>query len=115
VENAVLYTPPDGKVEVSVVREDERIILQVDDTGPGIPPAERTRIFDRFYRILDNSSNGCGIGLAIVQEIAKSHGGHVVVNESALGIGAQFCVAFKAAVGTPLEAAAALTSQRQSR
>lgn len=115
VENAVLYTPPEGKVEVSVIREDEKIKLLVDDTGPGIPLAERTRIFDRFYRILDNSSNGCGIGLAIVQEIAKSHGAEVVVKEGATGSGAQFCITIQAATESPQDLPLAVTSERQSR
>jgi two-component system sensor histidine kinase TctE len=115
VENAVLYTPPEGKVEVSVIRENEKIMLKVDDTGPGIPPEERSRIFDRFYRILDNGNNGCGIGLAIVQEIAKSHGAEVVVNEGPSGSGAQFCVTIQAATEAPQDALLAVASERQSR
>jgi two-component system sensor histidine kinase TctE len=49
----------------------------VEDTGPGIAPAERERVFERFYRILGNTAEGSGLGLAIVREIAQQHGAEV--------------------------------------
>lgn len=80
VENAVRYTPANGSVSVSVVIQD-LIRLQVDDTGPGIPPAERERVFERFYRILGTDVSGSGIGLAIVSEVARSHQARVLIDD----------------------------------
>jgi two-component system sensor histidine kinase TctE len=51
--------------------------LVVEDSGPGIPPAERALVFEPFYRILDNGSEGSGLGLAIVREIARQHGAEI--------------------------------------
>lgn len=70
VANALNYTPPHGRVDVSARRQDNGIELVITDTGPGIDPTERQRVFDPFYRILGQSSNGSGLGLAIVKSIA---------------------------------------------
>ncbi|HEY5801976.1 MAG TPA: sensor histidine kinase, partial [Burkholderiaceae bacterium] len=51
--------------------------LEVEDTGPGIAPSERTQVFDRFYRILGTNTAGSGLGLAIVREIAQQHGADI--------------------------------------
>ncbi|MFX8176312.1 sensor histidine kinase, partial [Acinetobacter baumannii] len=71
------YTPHDGNGRVTVrARTDEGgglAILEVEDNGPGIPVAERTNVFERFYRILGTPSTGSGLGLAIVREIAQQH------------------------------------------
>jgi signal transduction histidine kinase len=67
---------------------DGRVVLCVDDDGPGIPVAERDRAFERFVRFdegRDRASGGTGLGLAIVREIARAHGGEVVLTSSALG------------------------------
>jgi two-component system sensor histidine kinase TctE len=74
LDNAVRYTQPGGQVTVRVVAEDEGYTLSVEDNGPGIPPAERERVFERFHRILGTGADGCGLGLAIVREIALAHG-----------------------------------------
>ncbi|MDE2047260.1 MAG: two-component sensor histidine kinase [Betaproteobacteria bacterium] len=72
VDNAVRYTPPGGRVDVSVQAEpDGALALQVRDTGPGIAPDERARVFDAFYRGLGNGVEGSGLGLAIVAAIAQ--------------------------------------------
>jgi two-component system, OmpR family, sensor histidine kinase TctE len=80
IDNAMLYTPADGHVTVRL-RTDEAeglAFLEVEDTGPGIPPAERTHVFERFYRILDNNNvAGSGLGLSIVREIAQQHGADI--------------------------------------
>jgi two-component system, OmpR family, sensor histidine kinase TctE len=76
VDNALRYTPQGGSVTVRVVDGDTPA-LEVEDTGPGIPPAERLHVFERFYRILDSSAEGSGLGLAIVREIAQQHGAEV--------------------------------------
>ncbi len=79
IDNALRYTPAGGSVTVRVRREGEAAMLEVEDTGPGIAPAERTRVFERFYRILGSGAAGSGLGLAIVREIAQQHGAEVDV------------------------------------
>jgi two-component system sensor histidine kinase TctE len=79
IDNALRYTPAGGSVTVRVRLEREQAILEVEDTGPGIAPAERGRVFERFYRILDSGAPGSGLGLAIVREIAQQHGAEVDV------------------------------------
>jgi len=76
IDNALRYTPAGGSVTVRV-RAGEQGCLEVEDTGPGIPPQERERVFERFYRILGNSAEGSGLGLAIVREIAQQHGAEI--------------------------------------
>jgi two-component system sensor histidine kinase TctE len=78
IDNALRYTPAGGSVTVRVRgSEGERGYMEVEDTGPGIAPAERGRVFERFYRILGNTAEGSGLGLAIVREIAQQHGAEV--------------------------------------
>jgi len=71
--NAVSYTPPGGHVTVRVDRHNGRPRLCVIDNGPGIPPDERARVFERFYRGSGAGDQGTGLGLAIVQEICDRH------------------------------------------
>jgi signal transduction histidine kinase len=66
----------------------------VEDEGPGVPPEERTRIFERFHRISGSAAGGAGLGLAIVREIARSHGAQAWVEPAADGRGAVFHVRF---------------------
>ena len=75
IDNAIHYTPLGGSVTVRVLRAPAagQVVLEVEDTGPGIPPAERALVFERFYRVLGNSEHGSGLGLAIVREIAQQH------------------------------------------
>jgi len=75
IDNALLYTPAGGRVTVRVSHNAERglAILEVEDSGPGIPASERQRVFERFYRILGSNVDGSGLGLAIVREIAQQH------------------------------------------
>jgi signal transduction histidine kinase len=75
VDNACKYSPDGGSVAVGVASERGRIVLTVDDSGPGIPEAERSRIFDRFHRATDVRS-GAGLGLAIGDAIVRATGGH---------------------------------------
>ncbi|MCC7118278.1 MAG: response regulator [Anaerolineales bacterium] len=93
VSNAVKYTQDEGTVKVSLLMRDGQIVLQVEDDGPGIPPEEQSRVFDKFYRatnMADNESvEGSGLGLAIVKSIVESHQGRVWV-ESTLGSGSTF-------------------------
>ncbi|MBB5368157.1 MULTISPECIES: sensor histidine kinase N-terminal domain-containing protein [unclassified Janthinobacterium] len=77
IDNALRYTPSGGSVTVRVRGTAELAILEVEDTGPGIPQAERPHVFERFYRILGSNADGSGLGLAIVREIAQQHGAEV--------------------------------------
>ncbi len=75
IDNALRYTPPGGSVTVRVRANavDEQAIMEVEDTGTGIPPSERSHVFERFYRILGSNTEGSGLGLSIVREIALQH------------------------------------------
>ena len=68
--------------------------LAVEDTGPGIPEAERELVFERFYRAPDSAGEGCGLGLAIVREIAQSHGAEIRLGTGPNGTGTAVQIAF---------------------
>jgi len=82
VDNAVRYTPPGGSVLVRCRSRTEGALLEVTDTGPGIPAAERERVFDRFHRRAAAQAEGTGLGLAIVKSIAGHHGARVVLGDA---------------------------------
>jgi two-component system sensor histidine kinase TctE len=84
VDNALQYTPSGGTVTARVMPDPfgQVLVLQVEDTGPGIPPAERELIFRPFYRALGTNVDGSGLGLAIVQEIAQQHDAEVTVTDA---------------------------------
>lgn len=84
LDNACRYATADGRIAVSVASRDGRVALTVDDDGPGIPEAERARIFDRFHRATD-VEGGTGLGLSIADAIVRSTGGRWTVGESPLG------------------------------
>jgi two-component system OmpR family sensor kinase len=73
VDNAVHYSPAGGRVDVAVIHSDHRALLSVVDEGPGIPVADRGRVFDRFFRGTELDVPGSGLGLAIVKSIAERH------------------------------------------
>ena len=85
VDNAVRYTPANGHVRASLVRDGTRPVLTVDDSGPGIPRDERGRVFDRFYRGAGREEGGSGLGLAIVRGIAEQHRASIDLSDSPLG------------------------------
>ncbi|WP_087086860.1 ATP-binding protein [Caballeronia catudaia] len=76
VDNAVRYTPPGGRVDVSVMLNAEDLLLEVKDSGPGIPEDQLSRVLEPFYRIPGTVSSGSGLGLSIVAETARRSGGH---------------------------------------
>jgi len=103
LDNAVRYSPEGGRVDVSVERQDltpPRAVLVVSDCGPGIPIAERERVFDRFYRVPGTASPGSGIGLALVRSIAEHHNAQIRLEDGRDGHGLRVSVEF-AALGPP--------------
>jgi len=94
IVNAIQYTPAGGEVKVVLERSDNHAIIQVQDTGIGIPPEEQRRIFERFYRVNSDrspGSGGSGLGLAIANAIVQAHHGNIQV-QSELGKGSIFSV-----------------------
>jgi signal transduction histidine kinase len=90
--NAIKYTPEGGRVEGSVRREDHVAVVRVRDTGRGIPEAEQSKIFNKFFRgstVLTDAIPGVGLGLAITKTIIDAHGGSITVT-SEPGQGATF-------------------------
>ncbi len=94
IDNAFRYSNTSGRVSV-IVESGAHPKLAVQDDGPGIPEAERSRIFERFYRLPESTGDGCGLGLAIVDEIARLHGASVAVVTGSDGTGSRFIVEFK--------------------
>ena len=88
-DNAVRYSPRGARVELRVSGTEAGALLRVDDAGPGIPEADRERVFDRFYRRhaadAGDEEPGTGLGLAIVQGVASRHGAVVTLGNSPLG------------------------------
>jgi len=82
VDNALRYAPA-ATITVGVAADPSGAILSVEDDGPGIPAEERSRVFDRFYRVRGTPGNGAGLGLAIVREIAQRYGGSVTLGDAA--------------------------------
>ncbi len=82
LENAIRYSSEGGKVDLAVLQDDGRVVLLIEDTGPGIAEAERDRVFDPFYRVLGSGQPGSGLGLSIVQAIAVRIGAQVSLSGS---------------------------------
>ena len=86
IENAVRYTPPESPIEVSAQIDGEQMVISVADRGPGIPQADKERVFDKFYRVLGTQRNaatipGSGLGLAVSKGLVEAHGGHIWVED----------------------------------
>ena len=95
IDNAVRYSHRGGRITVAVSSaEDGRGRLSISDDGPAIPVEERTRIFERFHRLLGSNVDGSGLGLAIVSEIATLHGASITLEEDRDGVGNTFSVFF---------------------
>lgn len=95
LENAVKYSPTGGRIDVRLCVEDEQARVRIEDEGVGIPPAELTRVFERFYQVgagtYDKGHLGLGLGLYIARQIVEGHGGRIWA-ESPPGRGATFHV-----------------------
>ena len=88
VDNALKYTPAFGTVTVRVLNDPFGlvVVLQVEDSGPGIPVQEREQVFQPFYRALGTQVDGSGLGLAIVREIAAQHDAALSLSDAQTGI-----------------------------
>jgi two-component system sensor histidine kinase TctE len=93
LDNAVRYSKAGGRITVRVL-SDPAPAVEISDDGPGIPPEERTRIFERFHRLLGAPAGGSGLGLAIAREIVRIHGGEIDLRADADGVGTTFVVTF---------------------
>lgn len=87
VDNAIRYSKESGRVVVRVYHQDNEVVLEVRDNGPGIPSELQSRVFERFFRVLGNKSPGSGLGLAIVQQICFLHNGRVALESPSEGTG----------------------------
>jgi signal transduction histidine kinase len=99
IDNALKHSPAGSEVVVGIESDAGEFRLWVEDKGPGIPPSEQEKIFERFYRLgseLRRETQGIGIGLSIVKHIMEAHGGHVQVR-SEPGHGSRFTLVLKAA------------------
>ena len=94
VDNAIRYTPEDGCVDVALRITERKAVLEISDTGPGIPEEDRLRVFDRFYRREATHVSGSGLGLAIVKNIADRHRASILLENRSPGPGLRLAVAF---------------------
>ncbi|QQK64428.1 hypothetical protein F8A90_10065 [Cobetia sp. cqz5-12] len=85
LDNALRYTPEGGQVRLDIRRDDDGWRMEVADTGPGIPLRERERVFERFVRLAGQKTQGSGLGLSIVRELAERLGAELALKESSLG------------------------------
>lgn len=92
VDNAVRYTPPGGRVDVSLQTAAGFARFEVTDTGKGIPSSERSQVFARFYRRPGTKEVGSGLGLAIVREVVDRHGGRILLDDADNGSGLKVVV-----------------------
>ena len=77
LENAIKYTPSGSPIDLSAWAEDQKVMVEVADRGPGLPPGEEERIFDKFYRVHPTDAGGIGLGLTICRAIVEAHGGRI--------------------------------------
>ncbi|MFI5224423.1 MAG: sensor histidine kinase, partial [Nitrospirales bacterium] len=89
LENALKFTPPSTAIELSATISDHELVFEIADRGPGIPPGDEQRIFDKFYRAGPAREGGVGLGLTICRGIIEAHGGRIWV-EKRPGGGAVF-------------------------
>ena len=87
VDNAIKYTPAGGKVTMTVAQGSDGVVLSVADSGPGIPPEDRSRVIERFVRLeASRNSPGTGLGLSLVSAVAHYHGAELVLEDNAPGL-----------------------------
>lgn len=94
LDNALRYTPSGGSVQVQTGTTGRGVEMVVTDDGPGIPPGERQKVFERFHRLADSASQGSGLGLSIVRRIVDQHGGTIQIEDGRSGRGTTVRVVF---------------------
>lgn len=113
LDNAGRYTPPGGRVRVCVREQEGRVILQVQDSGPGIPADQYERVFDRFYRLGGDQHAsgvvGCGLGLSIVRHVADLHRAVITLSKSEFASGLSVSVSFPACSASMPDGASAVS------
>lgn len=105
LSNAIRYSPRGGRIDLALYHDQSHAIIEVFDSGPGIPTDERDRVFDRFYRVLqsnlgDDDLEGSGLGLAIVKAICNRYDALIDISEGNEGKGTRFTVRWPIAAGT---------------
>ena len=90
--NAISYTPNGGDVMINLAATNEKLVLVIEDSGPGIPVEDRDRVMERFYRAENHQAPGCGIGLSIVDRVVKMHEGKLQLTEADSGQGLKVIV-----------------------
>ena len=85
LKNALIYTPKNGEVSVSVALKEKIVAISVSDSGIGIPKELRDRVFDRFYRVPGATEIGSGLGLSIVKRVVEIHTGKIIVDDADIG------------------------------
>jgi two-component system, OmpR family, sensor histidine kinase KdpD len=89
LDNAARYSPANSEISVSATRDVDDVVIEISDEGPGIPEADREKIFDPFYRVHERDrKSGTGLGLSICRGIVRAHGGEITAHESSSGSGA---------------------------
>ena len=85
IDNAMQHASSGGQVLIATFVREADVVMTVEDAGPGIPESERTRVFERFYRMPDSETDGCGVGLAIVHTVADAHHAKVALDSVTRG------------------------------
>lgn len=98
VDNAIRYTHSGGQVIVSVESTEEQVIFKVTDNGPGVPEEFRSRLFERFFRMLGNDTTGNGLGLVIVEQAARLHQAEINISECPPNGGFEISITFKRSI-----------------
>jgi two-component system sensor histidine kinase CreC len=87
LSNAIDFSPEEGRLEATLIKEDDGLVLKVTDAGPGIPDYAEGRVFDRFYSLKNDITGrkGSGIGLSFVHATMELHGGNAILQNRAEG------------------------------
>jgi two-component system sensor histidine kinase TctE len=96
IDNAIRHTPSGGNITVRCGIQEGHAFLEVDDSGSGIPSEERDKVRERFYRGAGSNDDGCGLGLAIVDEVARVHGAQLSILDGSSGRGTRMRIDFRA-------------------
>jgi two-component system, OmpR family, sensor histidine kinase KdpD len=107
LDNAAKYSPPGTQIEITASRHKFSVVITVRDEGPGIPPADQQRVFNKFYRVredADHARSGTGLGLAICRGFVEAMGGRIYTRNRSGASGAEFIIEFSPEVVAELPA-----------